>query len=443
MKQGIATVTRGVTAAAAGTWSVILPAMKAGGPYTLDVSTERKRIAVKDVWVGEVWLCSGQSNMEFRVDQSFSAQEDLAIADTLTRLHFYNMPSLCPTYAVEWDSTLLDTINRLHYIRSARWERCDAKSAARFSAIGYHFGRILADSLGCHVGLICNAVGGSPAEAWIDRTTLENELPNILSNWRQADYMQPWVRERASQNIRKAKNPLQRHPYEPAYLFESGILPLERYGVRGVLWYQGESNAHNVEFHERLFPMLEQSWRCHFGDDTLPFYFVQLSSIAPRHSWPHFRDSQRRMADKLPHTWMAVCSDLGDSLDVHPRHKRQVGERLAASALHNTYGSCHVTPCGPTYRDAVRKGGKLVLRFDHAKGLRPDKGERLIGFEVAGADGIYHPAETRVKGETITVWSKAVKHPRAVRYGWQPFTHANLVNAAGIPASTFRDERIW
>ncbi len=433
---------RRTTAAADGRWSVEFPAMKAGGPYEMTVEAASGARSFDDIWVGEVWLCSGQSNMEFRLEQIYTAKEDIARADNLARVHLYNMRSLCPTYAVEWDEARLDTVNKLGYILPAGWERCNSRTAAKFSAVAYHFGRVLADSLGCHVGLISNAVGGSPTEAWIDRTTLENDIPNILLDWRNGDYVQQWARDRAALNSKKSANPLQRHPYEPAYLFESGILPLERYGVRGVIWYQGESNAHNVELHERLFGLLEKSWRCHWQNDEMPFYFVQLSSIAPRGSWPHFRDSQRRLAETLPATWMAVSSDLGDSLDVHPRHKRQIGERLAASALHNTYGMADVAHSGPAYRSAVRKGGKLVLSFDHAEGMRPAGGERFIGFEVAGVDGLYRPAEVSVKGRTLTVWSKEVKRPCAVRYGWQPFTRANLVNAAGLPASTFRDENV-
>lgn len=423
-----------------GRWEVSFPAMEAGGPYTLSVKAKSGERTMKDVWVGEVWLCSGQSNMEFRLGACATAREDLSAADTLSRLHFYNMQPICHTDACEWEPAVLDSLNRLQYVRPTRWERCDAQSARDFSAIAFHFGRKLADSLGCHVGLISNAVGGSGTEAWIDRTTLEHKLPAILYDWRKNDHIQPWVRERAGQNIRQATNPLQRHPYEPCYLFEAAIKPLEGYAVRGVAWYQGESNAHNVELHEHLFALLEESWRGYWGDGQLPFHFVQLSSIAPRHSWPHFRDSQRRLAAKLPATWMAVSSDLGDSLDVHPRRKREVGERLALSALHHTYGRQAAVPSGPAFREAVRKGGKLLLSFDYGEGMKAADGGEIRGFEVAGADGLYYPAQAKADGGGVIVWSKQVKEPCAVRYGWQPFTHANLVNAAGLPASTFRDE---
>lgn len=420
-----------------GQWSVSFPAEEAGGPYKLQVKARSGEKTLSDVWVGEVWLCSGQSNMELKLSQVLTGKEDIAAADTCSRLHFYDMPSIVPTYAMVWDSARLDSINHLQYVLPGNWQRANSKAAAHFSAIAFNFGRMLADSLGCHVGLISNAVGGSCTENWIDRATLEKEFPAILRNWKHNDFIMRWARERAAYNTQKATSQRQRHPYEPAYLFESAIQPLKGYDVRGVLWYQGESNADNIEVHERLFPMLERSWRDFFNQSNLPFHFVQLSSIGTRPSWPHFRDSQRRMAETLPNTYMAVCSDLGDSLDVHPRHKREVGERLAFSVLNRTYGH-KVTPNGPRYQSMKIDGDAIVLRFADAEGMRAAQGTRLIGFEVAGADGIYHPAEATIKNNTVIVRSKEVKQPAAARYGWQPFTRANLVNAAGLPASTFR-----
>lgn len=429
------------TAGADGRWRVEYPAQLAGGPYELVVKAKSGERRIREVWFGEVWLCSGQSNMELRVRETATATEDIAASLQVKNVHLYNMPALTSTYAVEWPESVLDSVNRLQYILPGRWESCDARSVANFSAIAYHFGKMLADSLGCHVGLICNAVGGSTTEAWIDRSTLEHDFPAILYDWMKGDFGQPWARERAAFNIKKSANPLQRHPYQPCYLFESGIRPLERYGVKGVLWYQGESNAHNVELHERLFPLLEKSWRTYWSDERLPFYFVQLSSIGTRPSWPHFRDSQRRLADALPDTWMAVSSDLGDSLDVHPRRKREVGQRLALSALFHTYEHRGVVPGGPQFVHASRAGRTLRLTFLQADGLQPSDGP-LCGFEVAGKDGIYRPAQVRIEGSVIVAWSDDVPEPDAVRYGWQPFTRANLVNGAGLPASTFRQEHI-
>ena len=232
------------------------------------------------------------------------------------------------------------------------------------------------------------------------------------------------------------KNPLQRHPYAPTYMFETGMLPLKGYSIKGIVWYQGESNAHNMELHERLFPMLQKSWRNFFHDPELPFYFVQLSSLN-RPSWPRFRDSQRRMASRLRNTWMAVTTDVGDSLDVHYTNKKPVGERLGLQALHHSY-NYNIESDGPICHSVSAKDNGIELQFIHAKSLSA-KGSRLIGFEVAGADGIYYPAEAQItSSNTILVKSSSVTRPLYVRYGWQPFTRANLVNEVGLPCSTFQ-----
>ena len=289
------------------------------------------------------------------------------------------------------------------------------------------------------MGLSCNAVGGAPVESYIDRHTLEFHpaLVDILTDWRRNDRIQDWVRGRASYNIQLSKNPMQRHPYEPCYLYEAGIAPLEGFPLRGVIWYQGESNAHNVELFEVEFPALVNSWRRAWNDENMPFHFVQLSSIA-RPSWPHFRDAQRRLAEQIPHCEMAVSSDKGDSLDVHPREKRPIGERLGRIALHYDYGYSNVTPSGPVVRSAQTRGRSIILTFDNAEGLASSTGAALCTFEVAGEYGIYYPADKIVvKGNTIILQSKQVGNPVRARYGWQPFTRANLVNGEGLPASTF------
>jgi sialate O-acetylesterase len=247
------------------------------------------------------------------------------------------------------------------------------------------------------------------------------------------------VRGRASLNIKKSEDNLQRHPYEPCYLYEAGIRPLEQYPIKGVIWYQGESNAHNYEAHEKLFKLLVDSWRQNWGDVTMPFYYVQLSSI-DRPSWPCFRDSQRRMMNEIPYTGMAVSSDWGDSLDVHPRNKRPIGERLARWALSKTYDKSHVTSSGPLFHQADFSGEVVYITFDYGDGLTSADGLPLRTFEVAETDGIYYPAVAEVEAGRLKVYSEKVKHPRYVRYGWQPFTRANLVNKDELPASTFKAE---
>jgi sialate O-acetylesterase len=312
------------------------------------------------------------------------------------------------------------------------------ENVSNFSAIAYHFGAMLADSLGVPVGLICNAVGGAPAEAYIDRKTLEFHpvLVDILYNWKENDMIQDWCRGRAKQNIAKSSVKLQRHPYEPCYLYETGIMPIASYPIRGAIWYQGESNAHNVELHEVIFPTLIDSWRRTWGDAEMPFYFVQLSGIN-RPSWPHFRDSQRRLAAEIANCDFAVSSDKGHPTDVHPKEKAPVGERLARLALNQTYGMSHVAQHGPTPVKAFSFNGRTVIVFSNATELKTSDNNILRGLEVADERGQFSKVdaekEVKFKGNRIIIEREAYR----VRYAWQPYTDANLVNEAGLPASTF------
>lgn len=297
---------------------------------------------------------------------------------------------------------------------------------------------MLRQKLGVPVGLICNAVGGAPTEAWVDRNSLETSFPNILRNWLQNDFIQDWVRGRAAKNLTNDQTKLGRHPYEPCYLYESGILPLQRYPIKGVIWYQGESNAHNKDAHAKLFSLLVNGWRQNWNNPDMPFYFVQLSSLN-RPSWPWFRDSQLRLMKEISNTGMAVSSDYGDSLDVHPRCKQPVGERLARWALAKTYGQ-HITPSGPVFSSVTRQADALIVSFLYADGLQTSDGKSPSCFEIAEEDGLFQPATATIEGSKVRLTSPTIKHPRYVRYAWQPFTRANLVNADLLPASTFRGE---
>jgi sialate O-acetylesterase len=371
------------------------------------------------------------------LNQSATGKRDIPQAAN-DQIRLYDMKARWRTDAVEWDASVLDSLNHLEYFTDATWTECTPETAGRFSAIAYYFGKMLQDSLQVPVGLICNAIGGSPAEAWVDRRTLEYEFPAILRDWTKNDFIQDWVRGRAALNVKKSNHKFQRHPYEPCYLYESGILPLQQYPIKGVLWYQGESNAHNKDAHEKLFKLLVQSWRKNWNNEQMPFYFVQLSSLN-RPSWPWFRDSQRRLMVETFNTGMAVCTDKGDSLDVHPIHKKEVGERLAYWALNKTYGH-DVVPSGPLYKSVSFQKNVAIISFDYAKGLKTSDGEELRTFEIAGEDQVFYPAKAVIVGETVKVWSDKVKEPKIVRYGWQPFTRANLVNEVELPASTFRTE---
>lgn len=421
-----------------GRWTVHLSPLPSGGPYTLTVSTSERTITLQNVMAGELWLCSGQSNMEFQLQQCATGAADIPLCQN-PDIRLLNLEARWRTDNVEWPASALDSINRLLYYTNPGWQPCTPQTAPRFSAIGYYFARELQDSLRCPIGIINNAVGGSPAEAWIDRWTLEYQFPEILRDWTRNDFVQDWVRGRALRNMGQQHQPLQRHPYEPCYLFESSIRLLRSLPISGVIWYQGESNAHNKDAHERLFPLLVQSWRTAWGNPELPFYYVQLSSIE-RPSWPWFRDSQRRLLSRVPHSGMAVSSDVGNPSDVHPKDKRPVGHRLAALALYNRYGRTRVVPSGPLYRSVEFRGREAWVSFDYADGLHTSDGQPLRTFEIAEYPGEYHPAEAEIVDGRVRLSSRQVSHPHYVRYAWQPFTTANLVNGADLPASTFTNE---
>ena len=426
------------TADSNGKWQVTLAPLAGKETYTLQITAGKEKRVFKNVVAGEVWLCSGQSNMEFEMFQASTGERDIPQAEN-PNIRLFDMEARWRTdNANAWELSALDSINQLQYYKPAQWEVCSPKTVRAFSAVAYYFGRRLQKELNMPIGLICNAVGGSPTEAWIDRRTLEYDFPRILNNWRENDFIMDWVRQRAGENIAKATDKLQRHPYEPAYLFEAGILPLAQYPIKGVIWYQGESNAHNKEAHSKLFPLLVKSWRTEFGNSQLPFYYVQLSSIN-RPSWGWFRESQRRLMKVVPHSGMAVSYDYGHPTDVHPKNKQPIGERLAQWALGDTYGK-KVLPSGPLFRSATFNGKAATVTFDYAQGMHSADGKTLRGFELSNGNGIFYPATAEVIGEEVKVTSEEVSNPKAVRYGFSPVTDGNLVNEANLPASTFTSE---
>ena len=420
-----------------GRWGVEVAPHPAGTGSVLRIETVKSSLVYRDVAFGDIWLCSGQSNMEFEVRQSSDAAPR---PDAGLRL--YDMKCNWRTDNVAWPASALDSVNHLQYFAPTRWMPASGAAIARFSAVGYAFGQMLRDSLQVPIGLICNAVGGSTAESWIDRETLETRYPAILRDWLHNDLIMEWARGRAEKNLSNRPEKVEgyglvptRHPYEPCYNFEAGILPMDHYPITGVIWYQGESNAERVEVHEELFPLLVDSWRNYFSD--VPFYYVQLSSLN-RPGWPIFRDSQRRLLESRPGLGMAVTSDLGDPTDVHYRQKRPVGERLALQALEKHYGHA-VKADGPLAKEAAEVGPDVYVDFYPQDALRSADGGPIVGFEVQdAADGLFHPVAAEVSGGLVRLDCAAIRAPKAVRYAWQPYTRANLVNAAGLPASTFR-----
>lgn len=423
-----------VAAAADGRWEAVLPSMAEATGLTLTAFSGNDTVRCTDVALGEVWLASGQSNMAFMLRQTDEAQLVTAQADD-PLLRFFDMKPRYQTTWEPWGEEARREVNAGRYYALPAWTCSTPQTAARMSAVAYYFARMLRDSLQVPVGIIHNAIGGAPTEAWIGLGTLRSHLPEVLDDWTHNELIQDWVRRRTAENV--GDEPSQQHPYKPGYLYTAGIEPLRHYPVAGVLWYQGESNAHNTVLHERLLELLVNDWRSYWQRPSMPFIFAQLSSMA-RPTWPAFRDSQRRMLQRLPGTGMAVTSDHGDSLDVHPHAKRPVGERMARWALHHTYSRLDITPSGPLPVKACAAGPVVCVTMQWGGGMCAADGQPLRCFEVAAADGVFHPASARVVVDgVLEVVCPEVLQPCFVRYAWQPFTRANLVNGDRLPASTF------
>lgn len=425
-----------------GKWSATFPASREGGPYDITVSAKDQKMNVNDILIGDVWLCSGQSNMEFQLKDAQTGPEELKRKDFGKNIRVLKFDNAMHWGNVAWDSAALAKVNQYAFFNGS-WKTLDAASAATFSAIGYYFGKQIKKEKDVPIGLIQVALGGSPTESWSDRTLLEQDqqFAGMLTDWQHSTLVMDWCRERAAKNISNAQSNEQKHPFQPGYNFQAGIAPLTNFPIAGVIWYQGESNVFNMPLHEQLFEMLVKDWRQKWGD-AFPFYYVQLSSIE-RENWPEFRDSQRKLLTKIPNSGMAVSYDLGDSLDVHPTRKKEVGERLALLALRDTYRK-NVVAEGPVPEKATLRNGEIRIHFSKGKGvlskqksLLTKSNALLTGFELLTENGKRISANAKIAGDEVVISVPAGERIKAILYAYQPFTRANLYNEAGLPASTF------
>lgn len=422
------------TAGEHGNWSIAVPAQDPGGPYTLRFSTSLRAVVLEDVYFGELWLCSGQSNMDFPVERS--AEAALAMTGTKLPIRLLHYENAAPTSDIAWDQTILKKVNELQYF-SGQWEDPNAGAVSQFSAVGYLFAQHLYEALKVPIGIVQVAVGGSGAESWIPRRTLDDdpELVNMMSDWRTSDYLMPWVRQRAAENLANAQDPMQQHPYEPSYNYEAGIAPLVHLPIKGVIWYQGESNTNNVQLYEHMFPILVACWR-HAWGRNLPFYYVQISGM-DRPSWPRFRDMQRQLARCIPDSGMVVSSDLGEAENVHPYRKKAIGDRLAELVLQKVYHKKGVNGESPVPLSAAKAQSTITIIFGNTDGLlKTSDGRPVRGFEVRDEKGNWSEAAARIEGNAVLVFA-ASPTVDAVAFAWKPLPDANLVNGASLPASTF------
>lgn len=330
------------SADAEGAWQVILPASPAStSPCAIEVISEGKRVLCDDLLIGEVWLCSGQSNMDFPLSRSTGGAAEVKAADH-PRLRLLNLTG-APTDARAYDAATLARLTVKDHFQGS-WQPCTPATAGSFSAVAYHTGKLIQAAKDVPIGLIENAVGGSGTEAWLSRETLESRpdyRPLLSETWLDSDRIGAWARGRAKQNLGGHHDA--NHPFRPGFLFESGVRPLSGFPLTGVIWYQGETNAeiHDDAWNEQLIRDLVSGWRSSLKQSHLPFYIVQLPRIGGsdplRKFWPEYREVQARAVKSLPDARLVVTQDLGwDSPDVHPPDKQPVAQRIAESILRKT-----------------------------------------------------------------------------------------------------------
>jgi sialate O-acetylesterase len=446
------------TTAKDGKWMVKLAELKAGGPSTLTIEGKNK-VEVVDVLVGEVWICSGQSNMEWTLNKAaeFAAATESGKAnDPMLRL--YTVPK-----AVSDEP--LETIKRNESPGQRAWLSADAESAAKFSAVGYFFGRDLRKALGVPVGLIHTSWGGTASEAWTSKKTLEAnpEFKGLLDDYQKALARYPAAMEKHKADLAEHKKKVEQAKAEgkraptaprapggpkdphPAGLYNAMLAPLVPYAIRGAIWYQGEANAGRAFQYRTLFPAMIKDWRQSWGQGDFTFLLVQLAPYQkiveqPAESaWAELREAQLMATHVLPKVGMAVITDVGEENDIHPKKKEPVGGRLALAARAIAYGES-IVGSGPEYLGNSVKGNKVTLRFKNVgQGLIAKDGP-LKGFAIAGEDHKFVKAEAEIEGDTIVVHADQVEKPVAVRYGWANFPVVNLWNKEGLPATPFRTD---
>jgi sialate O-acetylesterase len=430
-------------------WSVVMEPLGVNSqPQKLVVISGRDSIITENILVGDVWLCTGQSNMEWPFSRDAFATEETALAEQ-PQIRLYNTTYAGKyVYGVPYTDSVLATLNTEEFY-SGGWEPCTPQTVQSFSAIGYYFAKKITAETGIPIGVINLAIGGAPIETFISKEALAADpqfKQKATGNWLLNSTLPEWIRERGLQNLghlsgaSSQQGPGPDHAYKPGFAYAASIPVFAQLPVAGILFYQGESNsleAPRVFEYGSLLKLLVRQYRQQWKQPNLPFYWVQLSSIDTSFYksgyWPAFRDLQRKMLDSISFSGMAVTSDIGDPRDVHPRNKRTVGNRLAAWALHYKYGRENIIPSGPLIKDIRVRKNRLILSFRYSSGgLATSDGQHIRGFSVDGKTG------TTVKIKRKKIVLPFNSKPSYVYYGWAPYSSANLINKAGLPASTFR-----
>ena len=429
-----------------GKWLAKLKPLKAGGPDSLTVKSTKKgqpektAATLSRVLVGEVWIASGQSNMEWPMKASYEPDTEIPKARN-AQVRLYTVPKLKA-------ESPRDNIE-------GRWVECTPETAAGFSAVGYYFGRDLQKALGVPVGIIHTSWGGSPAEVWMSREVLTKNPDykrDVFDPSEQgfAKYQKSLAAFKEEQAAAKAegkefKKQTPRAPWRATELYNGMIAPLIPFTIKGAIWYQGESNAGRAWQYRQLFQDMITNWRSDWGVGNFPFLLVQLAPFKaiktePAESdWAELREAQALAVKELPNVGMAVITDVGDEKDIHPKKKEPVGARLALAARAIAYDQ-KVVHSGPVYKGMKVKGNEAVLSFEHVgSGLEARDGE-LKGFAIAGEDRKFVWGKARVDGDKVIVSHPDISRPVAVRYGWADYPVVNLWNKNGLPASPFRTD---
>ena len=427
-----------------GQWEVYLPPGTAGGPFSVTVSGTNT-LQFSDVMVGDVWVASGQSNMVWPVSRSKDAEEEIRQGDHP---------------GIRYFKAALTTSEQPLSDVKGEWRVVTPSTVAELSGVAYFFARDLQGRLGVPFGILQSAWGGTPVEAWTSARKLSEEPPLAgmtdefaaaakMAEPEYASRLQDWERRAAAAKEAGGNAPARPRPpralqahHRPSSLFNAMVAPLLPHGIRGVIWYQGENNGSRGQglLYRKMFRALIEDWRREWGLGAFPFLYVQLANygrVPERATWPELREAQA-MALGLVRTGMAVTIDIGNSTDIHPRNKQDVGLRLALAARAVAYGESGILHSGPAFRQATREGSALRLWFDHSGAGLEARGGPLQGFEIAGADGGFVPASARISGATVLVSSPEVKRPVQARYAWAADPKANLFSGAGLPASPFR-----
>jgi sialate O-acetylesterase len=431
-----------------GQWSLYLTPGAAGGPFELTVKGSNS-LTLEDVLVGDVWVASGQSNMEFQMRRAATAATDLPKASN-ARIRLM----IVTRRAVDFSQT---DVNQDPTGNGTTWSASTPETAKDFSAVAWYFAREIEEREHVPIGVIDSTWGGTVAEAWTSLTALGEDpglAPVFTARGHMAEreasaLLQEPVRQRQQAEAKAQGRPELKFPWHPlfdmwgpAMLYNGMIAPLTPFPIRGVIWYQGESNSvlERAPTYERLFRTLIEDWRQQWKIGDFPFLYVQMANFksTPAEVWAPIREAQRKTLE-LRNTGMAVTIDVGNPDDVHPTDKVTVGHRLALAARAVSYDE-QLEFSGPLFRQVTPEGNSLRVWFDHAAGLE-SRGGTLTDFEVAGADGQFTPAQARIDGNTLLLTSSTVPEPIAARYGWSNNPTCHLYNRAGLPASPFTSSR--